>query len=335
METKRREYSILENGDNFLKDNKQKFAMDVLSGLSKRSKRLPTEYIYDENGSELFKKITELPEYYLTKSETRVLQHNKNRLLERLNRDNLNLIELGAGDGKKTKIIIEEFLSKSVQFHYIPIDISVSAMEGLLKDFNSDFTTLKIKGIVSDYFNGIKWLSNLTTRQNLVLFLGSNIGNFNLLEISTFLSSLWHTLNNNDLILIGFDLKKDIRKMEDAYNDSSGVTALFNLNLLKRINRELKGEFDIAKFRFYSTYDVVDGAIKSYLISQDRQEIYIDELKRSFSFKEWEPIHTESSHKFSIEDIEELAEQNKFEVIEHYFDPEKQFTDSLWRVKKK
>ncbi len=329
-----KKYTTLKNGDNLYKNNKHKFAMEVLMGLSGKLKKLPTEYIYDDNGSELFKQIMELPEYYLTNAETEVLLNNKQKLREKINWNDFNLIELGAGDGIKTKIIIDDLINNEVKFNYIPIDISASAIVGLVDDFSKEFPNLKIEGIVSDYFSGLKWLSNLTSKQNLVFFLGSNIGNFNQEQINAFLSSLWQILNDGDLILIGFDLKKDIKEMIKAYDDSQGVTAQFNLNLLERINSELKGNFDMDKFRFYSTYDVSEGAIMSYLISQTKQTVYIEDLNRSFDFNEWEPIHTESSYKFSIEDIEKLAEQNKFEIVEHYFDKKKQFTDSLWKVKK-
>jgi len=335
MKIKKKQYTVLENGDNLYRNNKHKFAMKVLMGLTGKLKKLPTEYIYDEKGSKLFKEIMELPEYYLTNSEKKVLLNNKKKLRERINGNDINLIELGAGDGIKTKIIIDDLIKNEVIFKYIPIDISPSAIIGLLDNFYQKFPQLNIEGVVSDYFSGLKWLSNLSTKQNLVLFLGSNIGNFSREQINTFLSSLWQILNEGDLILIGFDLKKDIKKMIKAYNDSKGVTAQFNLNLLERINSELRGNFETEKFQFYSTYDVSEGAIMSYLISVQRQTVFIEDLKRSFNFNEWEPVHTESSYKFNIEDIERLAEQNNFAVVEHYFDTDKQFTDSLWRVQKK
>ncbi len=327
-------YRVLENGDKLYKNNRHKFAMDVLTGLSESRKKLPTEYIYDKNGSELFRKIMKLPEYYLTRSETELLRINRNQMREALDNGQLNLIELGAGDGQKTRLLIENFLRNGVEFKYIPIDISESAMDGLIGQFTREFKHLKTEGIVSDYFSGLNWLSNITSRQNLVLFLGSNIGNFSPVKLKRFLSRLWHMLNDGDLVLIGFDLKKDIRIMEAAYDDSQGITADFNLNLLKRINRELAGEFNLNQFKFYSTYDAEAGAIQSYLISQIEQEVYIGDLEKFFHFKAFEAIHTESSYKFSLEDIELLAESNRFDIVEHYFDSNKRFTDSLWRVSK-
>ncbi|MCK4764793.1 MAG: L-histidine N(alpha)-methyltransferase [Candidatus Aminicenantes bacterium] len=312
----------------------QKFAVDVLTGLSQPLKWLPTEYIYDETGSMLFQQITTLPEYYLTRCETEILERSKGELREIIDAREFNLVELGAGDGKKTKILLGDFLDHQLTFRYIPIDISQSALEESMANLSRELPGLTMQGLVAEYFNGLKRLARLNTRKNIVLFLGSNIGNFNPPRIGLFLSGLWHALNNRDYVMIGFDLKKDIKKMIAAYNDKQGVTARFNLNLLHRINNELGGRFDLERFRYYSTYDVVKGAMQSYLVSLKDQDVYIDELKRSFNFKAWEPVHTESSYKFHIGEIERIARENHFEIVSHFFDAEKNFVDSLWRVKK-
>ena len=168
----------------------------------------------------------------------------------------------------------------------------------------------------------------------MVLFLGSNIGNFDHNEARFFLRNLWINLNDGDLVLIGFDLKKEINLLLKAYNDSTGITARFNLNLLERINRELGGEFDISKFRFFSTYEVYSGAIESYLVSLVEQEIPIKDIGRSFYFRSWEAIHTEYSYKYHISDIEGLAAETGYRVKEHLFDSRRYFVDSIWEVKK-
>jgi uncharacterized SAM-dependent methyltransferase len=172
-------------------------------------------------------------------------------------------------------------------------------------------------------------------KKKVVLFLGSNIGNMNPCEAKSFLIRLWNSLNHDDFILIGFDIKKDIKKLIRAYNDNQDITAEFNKNLLYRINKELGGEFDADKFEYFSTYDPQDGAIKSYLISKERQRVYIHAIQKQFHFDAYEAIHTESSYKYDIKDIINLAEKNGFKIEKNYFDKKKYFTNSLWRVVKK
>jgi len=327
-------YKILQASDIEVQKSQQEFAIDVLIGLSQNLKWLPTKYIYDSYGSGLFSDIMELPEYYLTRKETEILESSKGELSKIIENEEFNLVELGAGDGKKTKILLREFTQNSLEFHYVPIDISKSTITGLLDNLKKEFPELKTEGLVSEYLGGLHWLSNLNQRRNIVLFLGSNIGNFNPSAGRIFLSSLWNALNDGDYVFIGFDLRKEISIMSDAYNDSKGITADFNFNLIRRINRELGANFNINEFLFYSSYDVLEGAIQSYLVSKKKQEVFIGELNRLFSFNAWEPIHTESSYKFLMEDIEKIAEKNRFEIVENFFDSERYFVDSLWRVKK-
>ncbi len=313
---------------------KQSFALDVLVGLSEERKRLPSRYIYDDRGSELFQQIMELPEYYLTECEFDVLRNNKEEIFELISNEQFNLVELGAGDGRKTSILVEHFLAKNAEFRYVPVDISEGAMKYLMNVMTEKFPNLQIEGIVAEYFNGLKWLSRFTDRRNLVLFLGSNLGNFNKPQSRVFLRNLWNTLNEGDYLLTGFDLKKDIDLMLGAYNDSKGITKEFNLNLLRRINRELGGNFELSKFRHYSSYDVFSGAMESYLVSLKNQTVFIKEIGQSFSFEAWEPIHTEYSYKYLESDICELAEATGFKIEKQLYDSKKYFMDSVWRIEK-
>jgi dimethylhistidine N-methyltransferase len=276
----------------------------------------------------------ELPEYYLTRTEIEILNSKKRQIAEKIGDKEFNLIELGCGDGKKTRIILDEFLRKKHLFHFHPIDISENSISDFMDSLRIQYPDLRSEGLVSDYFEGLYWLSEQNHRKNVVLFLGSNIGNFTPLKAGVFLSSLWKALNNDDLVFIGFDLKKNIDMMVRAYNDKNGVTAAFNKNLLKRINRELKGNFELDQFEFYATYDAVEGAIQSYLISKKKQDVFIGELKWLFSLKSQEPIHTESSYKYLTSDIEDMADKNNFKIIENYFDSNKYFVNSLWKVVK-
>lgn len=314
--------------------NRQTFALDVLVGLSDSRKTLPSKYMYDEEGSRLFTRITNLPEYYLTECEQETLERNRGRIAEYVADSPFNLVELGSGDGRKTRILIEHFLDRDMDFRYVPIDISQSAMEELMTHLRGEYPSLSVEGLVSDYFAGLKWLTNRHQRKNLVLFLGSNIGNFDSGRSRFFLRHLWNSLRDGDNLLIGFDYKKDIELLEAAYNDKQGVTAEFNLNLLRRINRELGGQFDVSKFRHFGTYDVFSGAMESYLVSLEQQEVFIEAIGRSFTFGPWEPIHTEYSYKYLESDVDKLARDTGFAVREHLYDSRKYFIDSIWEVHK-
>lgn len=310
------------------------FALDILVGLSEQRKAIPSRYMYDDEGSRLFEEITRLPEYYVTECERQALAGSKEQIARHVQNAPFNLVEFGPGDGHKTKILIEHFLERKLEFQYVPIDISKGAIEGLSASMQQDFPDLSLSAIVSEYFSGIKWLNRRSSRRNFVLFMGSNIGNFSHAQARFFLRNLWNCLKNGDILLIGFDLKKDIEMLLSAYNDPKGVTAAFNLNILRRINRELGGNFDLSKFRHFGTYDVFSGAMESYLVSLEQQEVLIEEIGRSFTFRPWEPIHTEYSYKYLESDINILAEETLFVVNEHFYDPKRWFIDSVWEVRK-
>ncbi|MCZ6776652.1 MAG: L-histidine N(alpha)-methyltransferase [Ignavibacteria bacterium] len=310
------------------------FALDVLVGLSTPRKKIPSKYFYDEKGSRLFRQITEQPEYYLTNCELEIIDHHKEATARYVDYGPFNLVELGAGFSKKTIALLEYFAESKLDFQYVPIDISEPAMRSLVQSLDSRFPAMEVNGLVTDYFNGLKWLNNRYKRRNLVLFLGSTIGNFTHAEGCVFLRNVWNCLNHDDVVLLGFDLKKDIELLLRAYNDARGVTREFNLNLLHRINRELGGQFDVTKFRHFGTYNVFSGGIESYLVSLEKQSVFIEMIGRSFSFEAWEPIHMEYSYKYLISDIEQLAGETGFEIYEHLYDSRRFFMDSIWRVYK-
>ncbi len=315
-------------------DETAAFLLDVLVGLSSTRKYLPSKYLYDKEGSRLFDEITELEEYYPTNCEIDAMTINRDGIARLAKGEPFNLIEFGPGNGLKTSILIENFLDQKLDFKYFPIDISQKAIDDLLKHMGSTFPELELNALVTDYFTGINWLNNQYQRKNVVLFLGSNIGNFTHNSARFFMRNLWNCLNNGDMVLTGFDLKKDIELLLQAYNDSKGITAAFNVNILYRINRELGGQFDPAKFRHFGTYDVFSGAMESYLVSLEEQEVFIEEIGRSFTFHPWEPIHIEYSYKYLISDIDKIAHETGYEVLNHFFDSKRYFVDSMWRVKK-
>jgi L-histidine N-alpha-methyltransferase len=314
--------------------DRERFAVDVLMGLSATRKSLPSKYMYDDEGSRLFDLITTLPEYYPTQCEISVLETHRERIAQYAPKVPFNLIEFGAGSLRKPGILIERFLELNLDFTYVPLDISPDAMGILAESMAQRFPQVKMHALISDYFTGIQWLNRGDVRHNIVLFLGSNIGNFTRPQTEVFLRNLWNGLNHGDHVIIGFDLRKDIELLLAAYNDTRGVTAEFNLNLLRRINRELGGQFNLARFRHFGTYNVFNGAMESYLVSQDEQEVFIEAIGRTFPFHAWEPINTEYSYKYLETDIDLLARNTGFRVCEHLYDNNRYFIDSVWEVQK-
>ena len=309
-------------------------ALSVLEGLSENPKKLPSRLFYDDKGSSLFKKIMQLEEYYPTKCEAEILKANGGKIAKHMKGKKFNLIELGCGDGAKTITILNSLREETKSFDYVPLDISQAAIEYLYQNLQKEYDQkipFKIYGLVAEYFQGLKWLSENASDQNMVLFLGSNIGNFSRPMALRFLRHLWHSLNPNDVVLIGFDLKKDLDILYDAYNDKKGVTKEFNFNVLDRINKTLNGNFDRKNYQHQGLYNVQTGAMESYLISQCEHEVYIKDLDKSFSFKPWEPLHMEYSYKYLESDIVDYATSTGFEVIENYKDNKGYFVDSLWR----
>lgn len=308
------------------------FADEVASGLSRSPKQLPCKYLYDAEGSRLFREIMDLEEYYPTRCETEILDRHKGDICQIIGSSDFNVVELGAGDGAKTKILLKHFIDLGLRFRYVPIDISASAVEGLTRDLEKEFGGLAVRGMATDYFEGLAWLSRTNHRTSLVLFLGSNIGNFTPGESFAFLTSLRKSLNAGDYVLVGFDLKKDLNTLLRAYNDPKGVTARFNVNILHRINDELGGNFVPSRFEYYSTYDPRSGAIESFLISTKEQTVFIDLCGRAFSFARWEPIHTESSYKFLKRDFTRLARESGFRPVASFCDSRRYFADTLWQA---
>ncbi|MBX3244857.1 MAG: L-histidine N(alpha)-methyltransferase, partial [Acidobacteria bacterium] len=286
------------------------FAEDVLSGLSSTPKTLSSRYFYDDEGSRLFMEIMKLPEYYLTRAEFKIFTEQTDAIRRSFTRgvNAIDLIELGAGDGTKTTVLIENFLANQVDLTYSPIDISQEANDTLEAKFRLTCPDLNIFPLTGDYFKILDSLKGRSDRRKVLMFLGSNIGNFQKDNALNFFRSLREVMNNDDKLFIGFDMQKDPRVIVAAYDDPQGVTAAFNLNLLTRINRELGGDFDVSKFSHYAQYRPVECAARSFLISREKQTVHIEALGRSFEFDQWEPIFMEISQKYTQAMIEELAE---------------------------
>ncbi len=308
------------------------FAEDVLRGLSSTPKSLSSKYFYDDEGSRLFQEIMKLPEYYLTGCEYEIFSTQTDAIFRSFANGGggFDLIELGAGDGTKTAVLIEHFLKQDVDISYSPIDISQEALDALTTKFYTEFPSLKMSALKGDYFHILESLKIVNGRRKILLFLGSNIGNFNRDQAVEFFRSLREVMSDGDLLFIGFDLQKDPHVIVPAYDDAAGVTAAFNLNLLKRINRELGADFDIDKFTHYANYRPVEGSARSFLISREQQSIHISALNKVFEFDQWEAVFMEISQKFSLRMIADIAGDSGFEIKQNFFDSRNYYCDSLW-----
>jgi L-histidine N-alpha-methyltransferase len=313
---------------------RERFALDVLLGLSSERKFIPSKYFYDDEGSRIFCEIMDLAEYYPTRCEAEILRRHGPEIAELIGEEPFSLIELGAGDGRKTKLVLEACLSRQHSFHYVPIDISEASVATLTGALRQDLPELQVRGLVADYYDGLRWLGREAERRSVVLFLGSNIGNFDGPASRVFLRTLWNVLRPGDLLLIGLDLKKDISLMHAAYNDRKGVTRRFNLNVLDRINRELDADFELQKFQHFAPYNVFTGAMESYLVSTQAQLINVRALNRTFRFAPFEPILLEQSYKYLREDVPPLADAAGYRVVATFSDERNYFVDSLWQVVK-
>ena len=309
------------------------FAQDVKLGLSQKTKRLFSKYFYDEIGDKIFQDIMKMEEYYLTKSEFEIFSTQKEEILNSIaaESDDFQLIEFGAGDGLKTKILLKYFLEKKVNFEYVPIDISENVLAQLKNELAHEMPDLKVNSRVDTYFKALDSLTSKTRK--VILLLGSNIGNFTKVEAEVFLTKAATKLNSGDRLMIGVDLKKHPSQILAAYNDKNGITKAFNLNLLTRINREFDGDFDISKFDHYPTYDPISGETKSFIISQINQTVYIDALDLNIEFSAGEHIFMEVSKKYSLGELEELARTCGFYVQANLLDCKQYFVDTVW-VKK-
>jgi len=278
------------------------FAVSVLEGLSGPRKSLPCRFFYDATGSALFEEITRQPEYYPTKIEVAILQANAKQMLDGEGEETV-LVEFGSGSSIKTEILLQDM----PRLHaYAPIDISQSALLDAQARLAERFSGLNIRLLPADFSYPIDLPADLAARPKLGFFPGSTIGNFRPAEATQLLAAMRRTLSPRGRLIIGVDLKKDARRLVEAYDDANGVTAKFNLNLLVRINRELAGTFDLRTFRHAAVYDPFEGRVEMHLVSALDQEVWV--CGRKFRFHAAETIHTESAYKYTIEEFRLVAD---------------------------
>jgi L-histidine N-alpha-methyltransferase len=308
------------------------FLRDVVTGLGQERKAIPSRWFYDARGSEIFQKIMALDAYYPTRVETEILERHAAEIMAPLAGSPCTVVDLGAGDGTKTRLLLAQIHERSPRSAYAPIDISTAALEDVSNRMASAFPRLRISPVEAEYFNGLRALACRDTGALIVLFLGSNIGNLERRGAIAFLRLLRGSLRPGDHVLVGFDLLKDVSILRAAYDDEAGVTAAFNLNLLARINRELAGDFDLRDFEHVATFDPARPAMESWLRSRRRQVARV--AGRCFRFEAGECVHTEISCKYREEDVTDFAAAAGFEDVGRYRDRRRWFADALWRVGK-
>lgn len=319
-------YSLVElDADEHL----ESLAQSVRAGLASTPKQIPCRFFYDDAGSRLFEQICELPEYYLTRAEREILGDRALEIAGRFS-EPIALVELGSGSAVKTRLLIDALLQRHSGLFYTPVDISANVLETSALELLDDFERLEIRAIAGEYQEGLRRLQTDTERPKLILWLGSSIGNLERSGAVRFLAGLHRDMKAADRLLLGIDLRKDARTLELAYDDPSGVTERFNKNLLIRINRELGADFEVDAFDFRATYDEEQGAVESHLVSRKEQRVSIEELDWSVGFRAGEAIHTESSFKYSLDEIDSLAEAARFERVGRWLDSAGRFSLNLF-----
>ncbi|WP_340200235.1 L-histidine N(alpha)-methyltransferase [Ascidiimonas sp. W6] len=310
------------------------FEEEVYNGLTTSPKFLSSKYFYDKKGDKLFQDIMKLPEYYLTNCEMNIIERFKSIISEYFNDDNgFDLIELGAGDGKKTKILLREMIAKSFDFNFMPIDISQNVLEELNKSLRKEIPGIKVTPQQGTYFEVLDKLATYNKRKKVIMVLGSNIGNLLHPDAIKFLKQIQEGMSKKDLLFMGFDQKKNPQTILDAYNDTTGVTAAFNKNVLVRINTEMDANFEVDKFLHWEVYDPESGTAKSYLVSKEAQNVTIRSLNLTICFDPWETIHTEISQKYDDKVVHWLATESGLKVDHSFTDEKKYYKNYIFSKK--
>lgn len=310
------------------------FEEDCYKGLTSYPKYLLSKYIYDTKGDKLFQDIMDLPEYYLTRCEYEILEKHSAKIAGVFNGPGgFDLIELGAGDGKKTKLLLKQLVEQKINFNYLPVDISENVLVELESSLKREIPEAIVKIQQGTYFKTLEKLADFNTRKKVIMMLGSNIGNLLHKDAIDFLTNISAAMSDKDMLFMGFDQKKDPQVILDAYNDPTGVTAAFNKNHLERINSELGGNFDLDTFLHWETYDPESGTAKSFLVSKTDQKVSIESLGLEVHFDAWETIHTEISQKYDDQVVNWLAGEARLKVIKAFTDKKGYYKNYIFQKK--
>jgi L-histidine Nalpha-methyltransferase len=296
---------------------------DVIWGLTRAQKTLPPRYFYDERGSQLFEQICELPEYYPTRTEAWILKHYAQEIAKITGI--CELIELGSGSSTKTRLLLDAYQSLNYPLRYLPIDVSASILEASAQQLLADYPTLQVYGLVGTYELALQKLMPSPLPARTVCFLGSTLGNFDRVECDRFFSQIAELLDPGDYFLLGIDLQKAIATLEAAYNDAQGVTAEFNLNMLRHLNWRFNGNFDLNNFTHRAIYNTTEAQIEMYLCCKRSHSVRLNALDLSVSFKEGETILTEISRKFDLAQMQAYLAQKQLKPLGSWTDPQKRF----------
>jgi dimethylhistidine N-methyltransferase len=299
------------------------FAKEISYSLNQKEKSISPKFFYDIKGSAIFDEICELPEYYLTRTETELLKKIGNDLIQFISKD-IRLVELGSGSAVKTRLLLDILTSIQNKIEYFPIDISDILQESSQK-LLEDYENLSITGIIDSYEGGLEFVEQYDDKPNFIAFLGSSFGNFTPEFGFVFLHKISSIMKKNDLFFIGLDLVKDKKVLEKAYDDPKGITANFNLNVLSRINDELSADFDLSQFVHHAIYNEKKQRIEMYLRSLEKQTVEIKKADLLLDIEKDELIHTEYSHKYSIPQIEDIMRRAGFRLEKIWQDTNKPY----------
>jgi L-histidine Nalpha-methyltransferase len=300
---------------------REKFRADAVLGLGLEPKRLAPKYFYDRHGSQLFDVICELPEYYVTRTETAIMRARVNDVVASWG-DRVRVVEPGAGSFTKTRLVLEA-LGPSRCAEYVPVDISAEHLVHAASQLRADFPWLRVTPLAADFAVDMPLAASEAGTRTVVYFPGSTIGNFDPPEAERLLARFRRAAGSGGAVIVGIDLKKDPATLHAAYNDAQGVTAAFNRNVLARMNRELGADFDVEAFAHYAFYEPVLGRIEMHLVSMRRQDVMVS--GRRFSFAEGESIRTEYSYKYDLKSAERVARAAGLHLIDAWLDDERRF----------
>lgn len=306
------------------------YAEEVLSGLKSRPKHLPCKLFYDERGSELFEQITQLPEYYPTRTELSILEAYASDIVQAAGTP-ISIVELGAGTAAKTGTLLRAVARRQMRVKYYPADISPSALAEAQRRVRGEFPGALVKPVIVDFADGFSFLRQISGRK-LVLYLGSSIGNFDWNAATTMLRQVREQLSPADGLLLGTDMVKPAEVLVPAYDDSQGVTADFNKNILRRLNRDFKADFDLDSFNHIAKWNASQSRMEIFLESRRDQVVHLGMTGTKVRFAAGELMHTENSHKYTVDSIDTMLCVSGFRLEQSWFDPFKWFGLHLARA---
>jgi L-histidine Nalpha-methyltransferase len=296
---------------------------DVVQGLSQTPKTLPARYFYDDYGSELFEQICDLPEYYLTRTETEIFRRCAAELVQITGA--CELVELGSGSSTKTRLLLDAYEQAGLPLRYGPIDISAGILASSAQQLLQDYPTLQVQGRVGTYELALDTLEPSPLGRRMISFIGSTLGNLDPVACEAFLNRVIHALQPGDFFLLGIDLQKPRTILEAAYNDAAGVTAQFNLNMLRHLNRRFDGNFDLDQFTHRAIYNEARHQIEMHLYSQRAQQVTLNQLNLTLDLAAGESILSEISRKFDLTKMEHHLELKGLQLRKTWVDPQRWF----------